>query len=198
MRNTCTAPDCPNPAHSGGLCSKHASRMKRRGELEPAPLAMRGASLEEQYRAKVDQRGPDECWPWLAYHSPDGYGRFNRSPVGQLAHRYGWFLANGPIPDDCVVDHTCHDPATCADGKGCPHRSCQNPAHMVLTSNARNASPERSRRPNADRTHCVHGHEFTPENTLWSTNRATGRQYRQCRACHRRRAREAARRKRGT
>lgn len=174
----------------------HDSRMKRYGELEPAGLAMRGASLEDQYRAKVDVRGPDECWPWLAYTSPDGYGRFNRSPVGIQAHRYGWFLANGPIPDGHVIDHMCHDPATCADGKGCPHRACQNPAHMVPVSNARNASPERSRRPNSDKTHCPHGHPYDEANTLWSTHKTTGRPFRQCRACHRQRAREAARRKR--
>lgn len=170
----------------------HDTRMRRHGELEPAGLAMRGATIEDQYRAKVDERGPDECWPWLAQISPDGYGKFNRSPVGQLAHRFGWYLVNGPIPDGYVIDHTCHDPATCTGGKGCPHRACQNPAHMVPVSNARNASAERSRRPNSDKTHCLHGHPYDEANTLWSTNRATGAKYRQCRACARIRAAKRA------
>lgn len=191
MRNTCSAPDCTKPAHSGGLCSKHHSRMQRRGELEPAPLNMRGASLETQYRAKVDQRGPDECWPWLAYRNAHGYGQFNRSPVGILAHRYGWFLANGPIPDGHVIDHTCHDPAACDGGKQCQHRACQNPAHMMPVSNARNASVGRRRTPQSDRTHCPQGHPYDEANTRWSTRR-DGRKHRQCRACARERAAQRA------
>lgn len=33
-------------------------------------------------------------------------------------------------------------------------------------------------------THCPHGHEFTPENTLW-INRKTGERHRRCKECHR-------------
>jgi hypothetical protein len=193
MRRTCTAPGCDKPLHAHGLCSMHDSRMRRHGELEPAGLAMRGASIEDQYRAKVDVRGPDECWPWLAFRCADGYGRFNRSPVGILAHRYGWFLANGPIPEGHVIDHICHDPATCTDGKQCPHRPCQNPAHMVPVPAAHNNSPERAHDPRTARTHCPQGHPYDEANTLWSTRRSTGKKFRQCRTCARERvARRAA------
>jgi len=191
--NTCNAPGCEKPRHARDLCSMHDARMKRHGELEPAGLAMRGASLEAQYRAKVDQRGPNECWPWKAFVSPDGYGKFNRSPVGQLAHRYSWFLRYGPIPPGFVVDHTCHDPAECTGGKACPHRQCQNPRHMTLVRPVRNGAEGRRRMPNSDVTHCPAGHPYSPENTLWSTRRSTGREYRQCRACARERARKRAR-----
>ena len=27
----------------------------------------------------MDQRGPDECWPWTAYRKPSGYGQFRLS-----------------------------------------------------------------------------------------------------------------------
>jgi len=37
--------------------------------------------------------------------------------------------------------------------------------------------------PNAKKTHCPRGHEYTVENTRWGT-RANG-SYRKCRACHR-------------
>lgn len=43
---------------------------------------------------------------------------------------------------------------------------------------------------NADKTHCKHGHEFTPENTIRTA------QGRACRECQRRSARECMRRKR--
>ena len=38
----------------------------------------------------------------------------------------------------------------------------------------------------ARRTHCRHGHEYTPENTYWS-NRPDGARWRQCRTCGRER-----------
>jgi len=37
------------------------------------------------------------------------------------------------------------------------------------------------------RSHCGHGHEFTPENTLWRTDSSHGA--RRCRRCHRERGR---------
>jgi hypothetical protein len=37
---------------------------------------------------------------------------------------------------------------------------------------------------NARKTHCIHGHEFTPENTRVQT-RADGRTWRKCIECHR-------------
>jgi len=41
--------------------------------------------------------------------------------------------------------------------------------------------------PWKSRTHCEHGHEFTPENTLWRTDSSPGA--RRCRICHRERGR---------
>ena len=38
----------------------------------------------------------------------------------------------------------------------------------------------------AKRTHCRHGHEYTPENTYWS-DRPDGAKWRQCRTCGRER-----------
>lgn len=39
--------------------------------------------------------------------------------------------------------------------------------------------------PMAGKTHCIHGHEYTPENTIWmrSSRNKTGAPWRQCRAC---------------
>jgi hypothetical protein len=59
----------------------------------------------DRFWAKVDRRGADECWPWLAYRSADGYGRFNadrRKP--ENAHRIAYRLVIGPIPAGLTVD----------------------------------------------------------------------------------------------
>lgn len=74
-----------------------------------------GLTMEERYWAKVDVRGADECWPWLGCIRSSGYGGF----VGRQAHRFGYQLVHGPVPDTHDVHHTCRQ------------RHCQNPTHLL-------------------------------------------------------------------
>jgi len=67
----------------------------------------------ERFWAKVDVRGPDECWPWTAAADRLGYGRINSDGVPLLAHRCAWILTNGPIPDGMCVCHGCDNPPCC-------------------------------------------------------------------------------------
>lgn len=72
----------------------------------------------ERFWNKVDIRGDDECWPWLACRV-GGYGHiFNDRP--RIAHRVGWELVYGPIPDGLCVLHSCDNPPCC------------NPEHLFL------------------------------------------------------------------
>lgn len=81
----------------------------------------------ERYLAKVDRRGPDECWPWTAARFDKGYGAF-RLGNGQLkAHRFGYEAFVGPIGDGLYVCHTCDNPP------------CQNPKHWFLGTHRDNA-----------------------------------------------------------
>lgn len=118
--------------------------------------------------------GPFACWNWLRYIAPDGYGRVKHKGKNCPAHRVAYILTKGPISDDLAVDHLCRN------------RSCVNPEHLEAVTDKTNVL--RGIGPaalNARKTHCKHGHEFTPENTRVYENREGWA--RQCRECERNR-----------
>lgn len=116
------------------------------------------------------------CWGWTGSltPSPGRYGVFHRREkkriITMMAHRTTYELLVGPIPEGYTIDHLCKN-----------HR-CVNPEHLepvphgvnLLRGNTINAA-------NATKTHCKHGHEFTPENTYIRPD--TG--CRMCKACNR-------------
>lgn len=75
---------------------------------------------EERFWAKVDKRGPDECWLWLAASDQHGYGTFWTGERLIKAHRFAYKLAHGDFDDalDCL--HKCDRPPCC------------NPTHLFL------------------------------------------------------------------
>ena len=143
-------------------------------------------SVAERFWAKVDRRGPDECWPWLAGQNGYGYGDFWNGRRLIRAHRFSYEMAHGSIPDGMDSDHTCHnravEQALCAGGTTCPHRACVNPAHIEIVP--RRINTLRGIGPTAQQarqTHCKHGHPFDIFNTYIVPS--TG--HRLCRACNR-------------
>lgn len=103
--------------------------------------------LEVRFWAKVDRRGPDECWPWTAA-KVFGYGVIGgttRSPNKQVlsAHRVSWELHNGPIPGGAHVLHHCDNPP------------CVNPAHLFLGDDQANVADKvaKGRTPCGERHH---------------------------------------------
>ena len=77
---------------------------------------------------RVDVRGPDECWPWLAGTTEKGYGVFwPRKGRPEGAHRVAWELSSTePIPDGLDVMHSCDNPPCC------------NPAHLKPGTSSEN------------------------------------------------------------
>jgi hypothetical protein len=101
--------------------------------VNPAHLKLRAVTDDAaRFWEKVDRRGPNECWPFIGYCEPRGYGRF--SPLGgertRQAHRVAWELGHGreiPKSDvEIVVMHSCDNPPCC------------NPAHLSLGTDAEN------------------------------------------------------------
>lgn len=162
--------------------------MARRGRDGPLRRQARAAvRLAERFWALVDQRGPDDCWPWIGEITRQGYGLFLYQPypnrVRRLAHCVADELATGaPIDQELVRDHSCHTrDLACPGGPTCPHRRCCNPAHLEPVTNRVNVISGRGISAlNASKTHCVNGHEFTPENTA-----PRNRGQRRCRQCSR-------------
>lgn len=94
---------------------------------------------------------PSGCWLWRGALTTLGYGTFG-SPT-RSAHRIIYEALIGPIPDGLTIDHLCRN------------RACENPWHMEPVTQRENTL--RGIGPSAihaKQTHCVSGHEFTPEN----------------------------------
>lgn len=135
-------------------------------EYPPAVIA--------RFWTKVHAPKLTACWEWTASRR-NGYGQFGVSADAIVpAHRFAYEYLVGPIPEGLVIDHLCRNPA------------CVNPRHLEPVSSGENVlRGESPQACNARKTHCKHGHEFTPENTY--VDRGSRRH---CKVCRARRTRE--------
>lgn len=86
---------------------------------------------DQRFWAKVDRRGPDECWPWKAGKTARGYGSFFIAGKAENAQRVAFYLTHGYWP--VMGRHTCDNPPCC------------NPAHVIDGSHADNMQDMKER-----------------------------------------------------
>lgn len=94
------------------------------------------AKTISRFWAKVDKRGPDECWTWTAGLNGQGYGIFCIGGKARGAHRVSYFLSRGEIGNGLSVCHSCDNPP------------CVNPAHLWVGT-AQDNSDDRVRKGRA-------------------------------------------------
>ncbi|RBO72820.1 MULTISPECIES: HNH endonuclease signature motif containing protein [unclassified Microbacterium] len=135
--------------------------MKNANSLSDVPLHAR-----ERLAAGI-QETPSGCHEYRI-KAKRGYGHLRFAGREYAAHRVAWVISNGPLLDtDVVIHHVCEN------------RSCVNPRHLEAVSQRANllATSSTIAARNSTKTHCIHGHEFTPANTIRTK---TGRACRPC------------------
>lgn len=110
------------------------------------------------------------CWLWTGGTNPEGYGNFWYLGQTVSAHRAAYYLLVGEVEAELTLDHLCRK------------RNCVNPSHLEPVTERENilrgVGPAAR---NAQKTHCIRGHELVEENLMPGPLRQGHRFCRLCR-----------------
>lgn len=127
----------PYPAPDAEPCPECAALIGKKSIARHRRVVhgWRKPTAAERFFAKVNKRGPDECWEWQARTDKVGYGRFSPDSSRLVAaHRWSYEHATGEtIPEGMLILHSCDNPP------------CVNPAHLRVGTSADNAADREAR-----------------------------------------------------
>lgn len=128
----------------------------------------------EKYKQIDEKTG---CWNWTG-SLQNGYGQLNDNGQILRVHRIAAMLwLNFDIDSKELILHKCDNPR------------CFNPEHLYIGNKEDNANDYNRRfgvkNQNINKEVCIHGHEFTPENTRWEVRGSNGKMRRYCKRCER-------------
>ncbi len=148
------------------------TRDRQNAVANAKPIPQLSPEQIERFWSKVEvPEQPSCCWEWTGYRLPNGYGRFMFNDKEFYAHRVVCAILTKDPGPTLTIDHLCRN------------RGCVNPDHLeAVTQKVNNLRGFSSSALKARQTHCIHGHEFTPENTLLQGGK------RSCRMCAYRRS----------
>jgi hypothetical protein len=102
---------------------------------------------------KIPEAG---CWIWLGHINKKEYARVYIDGKMTYVHRWLYQKLFGSICD-LTIDHLCRV------------HCCINPAHLEAVPNSVNVlRGEGVTANNSRKTHCIKGHQYTPDNTFTS------------------------------
>lgn len=111
--NSCDIDGCERAVTARGWCKAHWLRWKRLGDPLPStPLRQVYSDPEARFAAHTERRGA--CLIWTGTTNGQ-YGILRIGAGKQVAHRYAWERARGPIPDGMDVDHAIHCSVLCCE-----------------------------------------------------------------------------------
>ena len=125
-------------------------------------------SVEERWWSCIE-KASNGCWVWKGVPNKSGYGGLKVNGKTVLAHRFGYEMLRGSIPEGMQIDHLCRN------------RLCVNPEHLeIVTSRVNTLRGDTIAAKEFRQTHCIRGHLLSGENLKM---RANGKRI--CRQCKR-------------
>lgn len=153
MKQTvCAVHGCERPIRARAWCGKHYENWRARGR----PEALRDISVSERLHQIGWIVTSSECWEWKGPRNDAGYGLFTLVRMGYdkvRAHRVMYEERHGETPKGLLIRHRCDNPP------------CVNPDHLLIGTQAQNASDmrERGRRLEWEKNgmKCANGHDVS-------------------------------------